>query len=257
MSERLSQGRPWACSGDMYGAVPAIVVSTHSGVSGRVLAWFPGLRRRRPECQAEIQHLDPPGFGEHHVAGLEIAVRDPCFVSRGQCVGNLGAVAQAVPQRQSAGRNELGEVPALHVLHHEEATSVLLDKVVDGNDVGMAQRGGSPGFLQQTALAVGICGELGRQALQGDNALQALIARLVDHAHATFPKLFDDEVAGTRTGRRLVHMILWREGYDCFHCTRSRGRAHKKNESAFTIPVRALAGTARLGEDLATLKRGP
>ena len=48
----------------------------------------------------------------------------------------------------------------------------------------MLERGGELGFLDEPAAPLGIGDELGRQDFQRDEAVQPLVARLVDLAHA-------------------------------------------------------------------------
>ncbi len=54
----------------------------------------------------------------------------------------------------------------------------------------MIQGGGSLGFLHEAAGALGIGELFGRQDLDGDEAFQAQIARLVDDTHAAFTEFF-------------------------------------------------------------------
>jgi hypothetical protein len=55
------------------------------------------VQRGRVFREPEVQDLDPPVVQDEEVVGLEIAVRDPRGVGRGQSVGNLRSVIKAGP----------------------------------------------------------------------------------------------------------------------------------------------------------------
>ena len=62
--------------------------------------------------------------------------------------------------------------------------SLIGPEVVDGHDVGVGQRGDGLGFALEAGQAVGVFGDLGRQDLDGDDAVEC-VAGLVDLAHAS------------------------------------------------------------------------
>ena len=144
--------------------------------------------------EAEVEHLDPAVLVDHDVAGLEIAVLDPLGVGRGQGVGERHGDLEELLERQAAGRNELGEGLALDVLHGEEALAVGLFDRIDGDDVGMVERGDRLDLALEAGEAVGIFGEGRRQSLQGDLAMQAQILGEVDDPHAALTQFRQDPI---------------------------------------------------------------
>ena len=99
----------------------------HHSFGGECLV---SLQRRQPE----IQDLHP-GFGQHHVAGLQIAVDDALFVRRLQRGGDLPGVTNRLFLGQRTlfqpGRDGL----PLHQFHHK----VVRPDVVKNADVGVIQ----------------------------------------------------------------------------------------------------------------------
>ena len=64
--------------------------------------------------------------------------------------------------------------------------TLLARDIVDGDDVGMIERRGCFGFLNEASFAIGICDLFRRKYLDGYEAIQMLIACLVDNAHPSF-----------------------------------------------------------------------
>ena len=104
---------------------------------------------------------------------------------------------------------------AVDVLHRDVALAVWrLAELVDVADVRMIQRRGGAGFLLEPRKPVGFCGDLGKQHLQRDAAIQLPIAREIYLPHATRAEQVNNlETAELRAGRqrhRFRRIILWR-----------------------------------------------
>jgi hypothetical protein len=74
----------------------------------------------------------------------------------------------------------------------------------------MVERRGGPGFLHETANAVRIARQFGRQQLDRDPAMQACVFGQIDLAHAAGAQLGDDAVVGKRPWLRPVRHD-WRD----------------------------------------------
>ena len=93
-------------------------------------------------------------------------------------------------------------VSPLVVGHYQIQLAVarLID-LVDGADVGMVQRGGGLGFLKEPLLSGVVFGQIRREELDGDRALEAGVRGLVDDTHPALAELANDPVrpeGGTR-----------------------------------------------------------
>ena len=127
-----------------------------------------GLRLFLHLGQSEIEQLDA-GARDQNVAGLEVAMHD-AFAMRGvERVGDLHGVLQRARERQRTG--ELG---ALDVLHHQ----VVGADIVERADIGVIERCHGAGFTLEAVA------EFGGGDFDGDGAVEARIAGLVDLAHA-------------------------------------------------------------------------
>ena len=89
----------------------------------------------------------------------------------------------------------------MHVLHRDEVRAFGLRDVVDRDDAGMIQRGGGSGFLREALLALDVRDRFRRQDLDGDEAIEAGIARFVDDTHPSFAECRDDLRSGPGVGR--------------------------------------------------------
>ena len=87
------------------------------------------------------------------------------------------------------------EIRALDVAHGEVELPVGLAGVMDGDDVGMLERG-SEARLDEEALAKpAILGKAWREQLERDGSLERDVIGAVDDAHATAPEQLLDAVA--------------------------------------------------------------
>ena len=109
-SLRASTRSPRACSGDRYCAVPM----TCGGLRHR------GLRVADRPGDAEVHHLDLAGAGQHHVAGLDVAVHDPVAVAVLQRPQHpVGDLQRPLGQQPPVLAQQVAQGPAVHVLHHD------------------------------------------------------------------------------------------------------------------------------------------
>ncbi len=82
---------------------------------------------------------------------------------------------QSLRQLQAAG-----QLP-----FHQFSDQKILAHIVDGNDIGMVQRGYGASFGFETLTPGEIVREFGRQDLQRHIAIQARVARAIDFAHTS------------------------------------------------------------------------
>ena len=109
---------------------------------------------------------------------------DPCAVRALERVGDLDPVAQHSFERQRAAREPVGERLAFEVLHDQVVDAVLLADVVERADVRMAERGDRLRLALEAEAELRVAGEVRRQHLDRDGAVEARVARAVDLAHA-------------------------------------------------------------------------
>jgi len=94
-----------------------------------------------------------------------------------------GACTQARPQ-----------VPALEQFRDDVRHRAFKTDVVDGENVGMVQRGGGARFLLETVPVVRIVAGSGADKLQRHVAPQPFVPRAKDFAHCSGADLFEDPI---------------------------------------------------------------
>jgi len=85
---------------------------------------------------------------------------------------------------------------AFHVLHGDEGAVLQVIDLVDGAEVGVAQAGGGPGFVQESGLALLGAHDPGREELQGNDAVELRVVGAVDHSHPPLTELREDGIVG-------------------------------------------------------------
>ena len=109
---------------------------------------------------------------------------------------------QQLGQLESARGNQPVERCALDQLHGEERHAVdFLDRV-DGDDVGVVQRGDRAGFAREPAAVFGV---VGLEDFERDVALEAGVAGPVDLAHAPDAEQGYDFVGAQALAWQQIH----------------------------------------------------
>ena len=159
----------------------------------------PGVRAGVGDAgDAEVGHLHVARLRHEDVAGLHVAVHDAVAMGEAERGGDLGGhVRRPGGGQLLLGPQDVGQGPAVHVLHHDEVRAALLPPVVDGDDVGVGQVGGGLRLPAEAGHEAGVGGELGEEHLDRHPPLQQTVARQVDVGHA----------AATETGLDLVAVV--------------------------------------------------
>ena len=157
----------------------------------------------------EVEDLRPPLAGHHDVFRLQVAVRDPGRVRRRQSVGDLGRNVDGFSKAEARAPEGF----PVHQLGNE----IVLPDVVEGDDVGMVERGDRAGFLLEAPAAIGVGGELRRQGLQGHLPAEPRVARPVHLAHAARAEKAKDFVRPEHRAGGQVH------GFCDYNPSRRRG----------------------------------
>jgi hypothetical protein len=144
--------------------------------------------------QPKIQHLHKTFLRDDDVAWLDVAMNNTGGVRAGQGIGDLDGVLQNLGQPHAVFRDQPVERLSRHVLHGDEVHPVGLADVMDGDDVYMVEGRRGLRFLNEAALSRRVGDFIVRQNLDGDKAIQAGVARFVDHTHPAFTELLGDFV---------------------------------------------------------------
>ena len=168
-----------------------------------------------------------------HIGGLYIPVDDVLGVRHIQTIGNLGADGEQSFQFQRTPADAVFQGLAIQKLHHDEPLSIVTGNLVDGADIGMAQRRGGPSFTPKALQRLRIVGDVVGQKLQGHKPAEHEVLGLVHHTHASATQLFQDTIV--RNGL-TDHggPTLWRD-------VRSRTKASQSGVrfAAGPVPFRA------------------
>src|SRR5580704_1203396 len=86
------------------------------------------------------------------------------------------------------------ERQAVQKLHGDERLPVLLADLINGADVGMVQRRCSLRLALKAGQRMRVSGNVIREKLEGDEAMQPRVFSFVVHAHPATTEIFDDAI---------------------------------------------------------------
>jgi hypothetical protein len=135
--------------------------------------------------------------GEEDVARLDVAVDQAAGVGGVERAGHLGHDGQGPGRGQAALAPQQGrQVHPVDVAHGDVEQPAVLAGLVDRDDAGMVDAGRDPRLAQEPPAEHVVGGQLGREHLERDPAVEAQLHRPVDLAHAPAPQAGLDPVAG-------------------------------------------------------------
>jgi hypothetical protein len=128
------------------------------------------------------------------VRRLDVAMHNPAGVSRIERIRDLNSQLKQLRNLQRTPLDHMLEGAPLQILHGDKSLPVLLPDVVDGADVRMVESRSSLRLALKTAEGLSVFGNVVRQELEGNKAVQANVLGLIDNPHATAAHLFDHAV---------------------------------------------------------------
>ena len=154
---------------------------------------------REPEV-GEVDLVAPRGIGEQDVRRLDVAVHEPLGV-RG-----VKRPPDAIDDRRRPRRldgallvKQRAQIGSLHEAHRDVQHPVRLADRVDRDDVRMLDLRRDARLTLEARAKRRVVREIGRDDLQRDDAVRALLASAVDDAHAPATRDgLDDEAVDLR-----------------------------------------------------------
>ncbi len=156
-------------------------------------------RRARELGQAEVEDLHQTVARDHQVGRLDVPVDDPLAVRLGQPARHLLSHLRGLLHGERPALQPAAECFAVVAGHGEVEPAVgSLPQLQDGAQVRVVERRGRLGLLDEPGLGLGVARQLGGEELEGHDAREPRVLRLVDHAHAAAPQQLQDPVGTHR-----------------------------------------------------------
>jgi hypothetical protein len=130
-------------------------------------------------------------FAQQYIIGLYIPMDNALLVGVGQSGGNLQDEFNRLADGQPLvgfvqGLQMLFERLPLHKFHHQKVSFLFLAKIINMDDMAVAEAGDGPRLLLEPRPEVGIDGQFGADEFEGHVAVEARLVRLVHLGHAAF-----------------------------------------------------------------------
>ena len=122
---------------------------------------------------------------DEDVGGLDVTMDETAGMSGVERVGDPGQEADHTARGEgTVPGDERVEVRAFDVAHGQEELALGLAGLEDGHDVGVVDRGREARLREEPGAELGIGGDLRREELEGDLAVERLLRGQPDRAHA-------------------------------------------------------------------------
>lgn len=106
--------------------------------------------------QAEVGDVRPTLLIDQYVRGFNIAVHETCFVSVVHRLGDRNHELHELPRRESIRPENVGEVPPLDILEHDEdIVLAVASHVVHRHDRRMDQPCSDSGLIEKCLNLLG------------------------------------------------------------------------------------------------------
>jgi hypothetical protein len=152
-------------------------------------------------CQAEVEDLEPALPGDPQVGGLQIPVDDALLVCGRQALRQLDRQLRSPPSGQRALLQPPPQGLAFEQLHHGVGRRVVGGEVVKREDVRVVECRNCLCLPLEAGQGLGAPGQMLRQHLHGDEAVEPCVLGLPHFAHAPCTERREDLV-GAETGAR-------------------------------------------------------
>ena len=154
---------------------------------------------RQPEIRdddASSRRLD------QHVRGRQVTMDDAALVRVGERSSDRPRHRPCLLPRERPAPGELRQAGSLHELHDEERRLAVLAVVVEAHHVLVLERGQHPSLTRESAPQVGVLRDPRMQQLDGHVAVEPLVARPPDRAHAATADAGAQHIA---PGKKVCH----------------------------------------------------
>ena len=150
---------------------------------------------RKPEV-GQVRVLLAVAHRDQDVRGLDISMYEAaamCSIERGCEL--LEQLNGALRFDRSVLHQDLAEVRACDVVHHEEQQPLVLARVVDPHDVGVVQGRGRSHFASEALAELLIVGQCRVQHLQRVDPVERDVCHAINQAHSSAADQFVDSIA--------------------------------------------------------------
>src|SRR5579864_9851192 len=119
---------------------------------------------------------------------------EPGLMCLGQRIRNLGCDLDGFAIRQRSRREQGSQRLATNHLHCDIVRAVEVSKLVNGDDIGMIQRGGRLGFALEPAESLRVVCYVVGQEFESNKATEIDVLCFVNNPHSSTAKLFNHPV---------------------------------------------------------------
>ena len=211
MSLRRSAGRPRACSGLIYAAVPRMTPSCVA--AGLVIVGESITGEATPSpvsafARPKSSTFTVPSDFTLMLAGFRSRWTMPWLCAHSSASAICLAMGSASSSASAPLRDAVRQRRSVHQLQHQRQHAVGFFEPVDRRDVRMVQRGQHLGLALEPREPVRVAREGRRKDLHRDVAVELRVPRAIHLAHPAFAEQRDDFVGADASAGEHVGRII-------------------------------------------------
>ncbi|MDP6372786.1 MAG: hypothetical protein QF463_07345 [Vicinamibacterales bacterium] len=165
------------------------------------------LRAFQDLGHAEVGQQAVAPFVQQVVAGLDVTMDQSFGVGAVERISHLRHYLLNLIERQRPAVQRPRQRPGGDQRHDDVGEPVGFAEIVNREDVWVLEVGQHLGFLPKAAEELGVLGQMARQDLECDVALDRRLVGLVDRRHAALAERSDDAVGPKGSASQIFHDI--------------------------------------------------
>jgi hypothetical protein len=150
--------------------------------------------RSRNLSQTKVENFGVSALSDKNICRLDVAVNDSLGMRRIERIGDLNCQRENRVSLHRTVADAMFQRHAIQKLHDDKRLLILLSDLINGTDIRMIQCRRRLRLALEPGQRLRVVGDIVRQELQGNEAVEFNVLGFVDNTHAAAAELLHDAV---------------------------------------------------------------